>query len=198
MQVLLPLISLLFCIINMVLPVVNPFYIKSFVYFPLDIPIRTVYSSFNELNGGPIMLNEELLSAWLRLGAVIDNQRLVSDLPFNEAMVCGLLLRAQERGCALTASDLCAQTRILKSQMNAILQSLEKKGYLQRQRSRTDLRRIELSLLPAGVCHYLESHRQTLSLVDRLIASMGQDTIKTLIPLLLQVADNFDHILKEV
>ena len=41
------------------------------------------------------MLNEDLLSAWLRLGAVIDNQRLVSDLPFNEAMVCGLLLRPQ-------------------------------------------------------------------------------------------------------
>ena len=40
------------------------------------------------------MLDEELLAAWLRLGSIIDNQRLVSELPFNEAMVCGLILRA--------------------------------------------------------------------------------------------------------
>ncbi len=144
------------------------------------------------------MLNEDLLSAWLRLGTVIDNQRLVSDLPFNEAMVCGLLLRGQKKGTCLTASDLCAQTRILKSQMNAILQSLEKKGFLQRRRSQSDLRRVELSLLPAGVDRYLESHRQTLALVDRLIASVGQDSIQALVPLLLQVADSFDNILQEV
>lgn len=143
------------------------------------------------------MLNEDLLSAWLRLGAVIDNQRLVSALPFNEAMVCGLLLRGQEAGQTLTASDLCAQTRILKSQMNAILNSLEKKGFLLRQRSQDDLRRVELSLLPYGVDCYQESHRQTLALVDRLIASVGQETVKTLVPLLLQAADSFDHILKE-
>ena len=144
------------------------------------------------------MLSEELLSAWLRLGAVIDNQRLVSDLPFNEAMVCGLLLRAQEQDRALTASDLCAQTRILKSQMNAILNSLERKGFLQRRRSQSDLRRMELSLLPGGIERYRESHRQTLALVDRLIASLGQEAIETLVPLLLQAADSFDRILKEV
>ena len=49
------------------------------------------------------MLEEELLSVWLRLTSVIDNQRLAvsqtvpggkAPLPFNEAMVCGLLVRA--------------------------------------------------------------------------------------------------------
>ena len=144
------------------------------------------------------MLNEELLSAWLRLGAVIDNQRLVSNLPFNEAMVCGLLLRAEEAGHTLTASDLCRETRILKSQMNAILHSLEKKGFLQRQKSPNDLRRSELFLLPVGKECYLASHRQTLALVDRLIDSLGRDTTKILVPLLSQAADSFDQILKEV
>lgn len=144
------------------------------------------------------MLDEELLAAWLRLGSIIDNQRLVSELPFNEAMVCGLILRAQENGDALTARDLCAQTRILKSQMNAILHSLEKKGFLQRKRSQKDLRQIELFLLPEGQERYLDSHRQTLALVDRLIDEAGQETIQTLIPLLTQMADSFDKILKEV
>lgn len=144
------------------------------------------------------MLNEDLLSAWLRVGVVVDNQRLVSDLPFNETLICGLLLRSQEEGRCLTASDLCAQTRILKSQMNAILRSLEKKGFLLRQRSPSDLRRVELSLLPEGVERYQESHRKTLALVDRLIEAVGQAPIQTLVPLLFQVADSFDRILKEV
>lgn len=144
------------------------------------------------------MLSEELLAAWLRLGVVVDNQRLVSEMPFNEVLVCGILLRAQEQGQALTASDLCARTRILKSQMNALLGSLEKKGYLLRRRSQTDLRRVELSLLPVGVERYLESHRQTLALVDRLIDAVGRENVETLIPLLLQAADSFDRILKEV
>lgn len=148
--------------------------------------------------GGDPVLNEELLSAWLRLGAVIDNQRLVSDLPFHEASVCGLLLRAQEKGLTLTASDLCAQTRVLKSQMNAILNSLEKKGFLLRHRSQTDLRRMELILLPEGIDRYRDSHRQTLALVDRLIETMGQENVEALIPLLAQATYCFDQILKEV
>lgn len=40
------------------------------------------------------MLNEELLSVWLRLSGVINNQRLVTGLSFNEALVCNLLVRA--------------------------------------------------------------------------------------------------------
>ena len=49
------------------------------------------------------MLEEELLSVWLRLTSVIDNQRLAvsrsgqggeAPLPFNEAMVCGQIGRA--------------------------------------------------------------------------------------------------------
>ena len=86
-------------------------------------------------------MDEELLSVWLRLTSVIDNQRLAAahtspsgkgPLPFNEAVVCGLLARAQGTGSVLTASDLCRHTRILKSQMNAILRSLEDKGAVER------------------------------------------------------------------
>lgn len=144
------------------------------------------------------MLNEELLSVWLQLGNVIDNQRLVSTLPFNEAVVCGLLYRSQQIGTPMTASDLCSETRILKSQMNAILHSLEKKGFLQRRRSQADLRQVQLQLLPEGIQVYLDSHRQTLALVDRLIDCVGSDSIQVLIPLLRQVVEKFDSLLKEV
>ena len=132
------------------------------------------------------MLNEELLTVWLRLTSIIDNQRLVSGLPFNEAVVCNLLAKAQQE-------DLCAHTRILKSQMNAILVSLERKGVIARQRSRQDRRQVELRLLPEGLDSYRAAHGRVLSMVDRLIDEMGEDSVRTLLPLLRQAADIFDN-----
>lgn len=140
------------------------------------------------------MLNEELLEAWLRLSCVIDNQRLAADFPFNEALVCGLL---SQGGCR-TASELCARTRILKSQMNAILRSLERQGVIARQRSQTDRRRVELRLLPASLERYRASHRQALDTVDRLISGMGEDAARQLLPLLRRAADAFDTMQKEI
>ena len=144
-------------------------------------------------------MNEELLAVWLQLTNVIDNHRLTEGpagryrMPFNEALVCGLLAG----GCR-TASELCAESRILKSQMTAILRSLEEKGVIQRRRSQTDRRCIELRLLPEGCSRYADGHRQALSLIDRLISGMGEEKIRQLIPLLRQVTEIFDQIQQEV
>lgn len=142
-------------------------------------------------------LNEDLLSAWLRLSSVIDNQRLTRGIPFNEALVCNLLAQAARRGETLTARDLCDQTRILKSQMNAILLSLEEHGVIERCQSQRDRRKIELRLLPQGMERYTASHADILAMIDRLIAQMGAEKIRQLIPLLHQVVDTFDMIQQE-
>ncbi len=150
------------------------------------------------------MLEEELLEAWLRLTCVIDNQRLAAAhtmperLPFNEALVCGLLARAREEGVCLTAGELCRRTHILKSQMNVILRSLERKGFISRRPSQTDRRQVELRLLPEGAARYQESHRQSVALAARLAGRMGEEKIRTLLPLLRQAADIFDCIQQEV
>lgn len=144
------------------------------------------------------MLNEELLSAWLHLSSVIDNHRLADvftgwpNLPYNELVVCGLLASGQCR----TASELCAETRILKSQMNAILRSLERKGVICRHRSQSDRRQVELRLLPEGEARYADTHRQALVLVDRTIGQLGEDQARTLVRLLEQVTSTFDAVQK--
>lgn len=143
-------------------------------------------------------LSEELLTTWLRMTSVIDNQRLVAGLTFNEAVVCSLLDRAGQSGGYLTARDLCAETRILKSQMNAILRSLEQKGLISRCQSAKDKRQVEVRLLPEGAASYAASHQQVIQLIDRLISSVGEKQIRQLIPLLHQVVDTFDIIQQEV
>ena len=139
-------------------------------------------------------ISEELLSAWLRLSNVINNQRLVEGQSFNQAQVCGLLARAQEKGRSLTAGDLCRETRILKSQMNAILSSLEREGVISRRRDEQDRRRVEIALLPEGLAPLSAPLHPTLNRWAPRWAAMGRDKIETLIPLLHQVVDTFDMI----
>ena len=115
-------------------------------------------------------------------------------LSFNEALVCGLLA---EGGCR-TASQLCAATYILKSQMNAILCALEREGVIARRRSMRDRRLEELRLLPEGEARYKAAHRRALAMVDRLIAGMGEEAAGRLLPLLRQAAEIFDCIQQEV
>ena len=68
--------------------------------------------------------NEALLGAWLRLSTSINNSRLVTELPYNESLICNVLYRNDllHNEKKLTATELCAETKILKSQMNRSLQ----------------------------------------------------------------------------
>ncbi len=72
-------------------------------------------------------LDERLLCAWLRLTTVISNERVVTAMPYNEALICNILDQEAD-GVPLTATDLCEKTKMLKSQMNRTLNSMEKKG----------------------------------------------------------------------
>ena len=60
-------------------------------------------------------LNEELLEAWLRLSRVINNERIVSDMPYNESVICNILYREQVKnpGEYLTATDLCRELSLI-------------------------------------------------------------------------------------
>ena len=99
---------------------------------------------------------EALLRAWLELAAAIWSRRMVSGLTFNEAVVSNLLLYRQQENpdYPMTATELCEKTNMRKSQMNLLLGSLEKQGYLRRCRSETDRRQIHLFLTEAGAAAY--------------------------------------------
>ena len=125
---------------------------------------------------------EALLQAWLSLTAVICNRRMVSGMTFNEAVVCNHLLHQRQRAPdhPLTATDLCEKTSLLKSQMNQVLSSLEKQGYVIRSRSLADRRQVELSLTAAGEAAYHLAHQNASELLCQLVARNGRETIDAL------------------
>ena len=125
---------------------------------------------------------EALLRTWLGLAALIWSRDLVSGITYNEAIVCNLLSHRMETDPAnpLTATDLCEMTNVRKSQMNQILTSLERQGYVSRTRSEVDRRQVHLCLTPEGQEAYTASHRKASALLTAVVEKLGPETTKTL------------------
>ncbi len=114
---------------------------------------------------------EDLLFAWLALSNTICNERLVSDMPFNEALICNLLDRSGSEG--MYAAQLCAQIGMLKSQMNRTLNSMEQKQLIRRERSQTDRRQVRVFLRQNSL--YENQHRKSIALVKKIIEQYGKE-----------------------
>lgn len=138
-----------------------------------------------------MQLNEELLSVWLKLSTTVNNERVVSDIPFNESLIYNILYRNQQEhpDRKLTATDLCQATRILKSQMNRTLNSMEEKGFITRERSTEDKRQVYVTLNAKQAELYINQHAKILKVLDAIIDKMGQEKISQTIELLTQVTE---------
>ncbi len=144
-------------------------------------------------------LNEKLLSAWLTMSSVVNNERIVSTIPFNEAHVCNLLYRQrmEQPEVYLTATELCAQTRMLKSQMNKVLASLEKQNMITRFPAPEDRRKAYIRLVEENLPKFEAVHARSIALVDHAILRLGEEKAGELADLFVQVADYVDESLTE-
>lgn len=140
-------------------------------------------------------INEELLSAWLRLSNTICNERIVTQLPYNEALVCNILYnqRNEHPDQYLTATDLCEKTRIIKSLMNRILNSLEEKDFIIKQRSEEDKRNVYVIFNERYISVYEKGHNEVLevvdSIIDRLEERMGENKTKEIVDIFNTISD---------
>ena len=128
-------------------------------------------------------MNEALLNSWLRLSTSINNPRLVSEMTYNESLVCNILYQQSHDANSqpITATDLCRKTNMLKSQMNRTLTQLESKGMITRQRSEQDKRQIFITM-NLEQCHsYEHQHERILRILDDVIHKLGDEKSKTAI-----------------
>lgn len=126
-------------------------------------------------------INEKVLDVWLQLIMTINSEKLVTDMPFNEAMICNILFKYPEAKC--TATMLCEKMQMQKSQMNRTLNSMEQKGMIERVRSDVDKRVVYLKLTDKSGKEYDKLHRNVLAIVDKIISKLDdsqvQDVIKS-------------------
>ena len=145
-----------------------------------------------------MQLNERLLGAWLKISTIINNSRLVSEMSYNESLICNILYRnaIEHPDQLLTATDLCAETRILKSQMNRILTQLEEKKLIIRERSSEDKRKFFLRLTTDESNTYIKQHTQILDLLDNIIEKIGKEKALEIIQSLNGISDVACEIIK--
>ena len=139
-------------------------------------------------------LNERLLTAWLTLSSVVNNERIVSTIPFNEAHVCNLLYRQRmiDRNTYLTATDLCSQTRMLKSQMNKVLTSLEKREMITRFPAPEDRRKAYIRLREDNMDKFEEVHARSIHLVNCAIDGLGEELAEQAVDILTRISNYVD------
>ena len=141
--------------------------------------------------------SESLLNAWLRLSTSVINPRLVSEISYNESLICNILYNnyCENPEKKITATDLCNQTKMLKSQMNRTLNLLEKKGIIAKERSQEDKRQVWISfdLEHAGL--YKTQHDRILKLVDAIIGQVGEEQTTEAIQLINALADAADKVI---
>lgn len=130
-------------------------------------------------------LHEELLQAWIDMSLMIRGNRLLSDFSFNEIVICRILYaQRQNGGDPVTATQLCSCMQLLKSQVNKILTAMEKAGTIERVRSETDKRKIEIRLCESAVAAYEREHERILRLMAYIGSRLGDEQCARLAHLL--------------
>lgn len=143
-------------------------------------------------------LSEELIRIWLRISGVLKNNRLISSMTFNEIFVCNILYQQKQSNSALlTATDVGLQMKLLKSQMNKVLNSLEKQGLLRRIRSDEDKRKVYLELVDENIGIYLKEHERVLKMLEQLILTLGEEKVQQVISLMTEVTDSMERIIEK-
>lgn len=137
---------------------------------------------------------EELLDAWMRMAVGIKGNRILNTLSFNEMVICRLLYRAEQERKQITATDICRHSRLLKSQVNKVLNDLEKAGMIERHRDPDDKRRILIRLRKENQHKYLEEHAHVLQIVREISDRLGREDTEYLIREMCRVVSLMDEI----
>ena len=144
--------------------------------------------------GAGLPANEALLSAWLRLSTSVINSRIVSEMSYNESLICSILYKSAKLGQPVTATALCQTTHMLKSQMNRTLNQLEEKGFICRERSASDKRLVQITFNMEHAQKYEKQHKEILSIIDNILNELGPEDAAQAIYMLNRISDVADKI----
>lgn len=131
--------------------------------------------------------SEQILSAWLKMTMIINNDKLTETLPFNEAMICRCLY--ENRNTNVIASQLCEWMHMKKSQMNRTLTNMENKKLIQRIRNVEDKRQIFIVLNDEMIDVYQKQHQKILQIVDDICKELGDEKTEEILSMFSLVAN---------
>lgn len=135
-------------------------------------------------------LEEELVTAWVRLTAVLKNSRITQGMIYNEAIVMMIAYRKyRENGEGLVSfKELVSETKMLKSLVNRTIDSLVKKNHLVRLEGE-DRRMTLVKIVPENLNGFLTVHRNSVALAHEAVDIIGEEDAKAFIRISQKIAD---------
>ena len=121
-------------------------------------------------------LEEQLITAWVRLTGIFKNTRITKGMVYNEAIVMLVAYnRYREDGKGLVSfKEIVSETRMLKSLVNRTIDSLVAKGYLTRCEGK-DKRTTFIRIVPENIGGFLEVHAHSLGLARNMMQIIGTE-----------------------
>ncbi len=128
---------------------------------------------------------ERLIKAWVTLSGIIKNCRITKGLMYNEAIVMMILYnKFKETGVGIVSiKEITAATKMLKSLVNRTVNSLEKKGFLERcnDHNSPDKRMVYVKYVEDRFDTYLSVHNGSIEIAENIIKIIGSDDADALI-----------------
>ena len=137
-------------------------------------------------------LIEPLLGAWIRLNNSVKGNRFLSGISYHQMIVLKIIGR--DLSACVTAADIGRETKLLKSQVNAILHDMEQDGLIEREHAELDGRKIRIKATEKGQKTYEEHHVKIRHTVAAITSALSDEDIIKLTALLTAVVDKADAI----
>ena len=137
-----------------------------------------------------------LLKAWVKLSSILKNSRITKGLMYNEATIMLLLYdRYLQDGMGMISiKEITAETKMLKSLVNRTINSLEKKGLLERCEGSGDKRVIYVKCIQEKLPVFLEVHNSSLRLAQGIIGIIGPEDAETFIRIVQKLENSGYHL----
>lgn len=130
-------------------------------------------------------LYERVIAAWVKLTGILKNTRITQGMIYNEAIVLLIVNRRyEEDGVGLVSfKEIVNETHMLKSLVNRTIESLVRKGLLERSDGEQDRRTTYVKPIPENFTEYHALHKRTLAMVEELIGIIGTEDAEAFVRL---------------
>lgn len=123
-------------------------------------------------------LLEDLIQAWIKSTSSIKNNRIFSEISYNEAIILNLCYNAYLERKGIYTKEIIQTTKMLKSLVNRTLNYLRAKNFIY---TTTEKKQVIVYFNPQMEESYKKIHEHTIDYVLPIINKLGEENIKEFI-----------------
>lgn len=133
-----------------------------------------------------------LIQAWVQLSGILKNSRFTKELPYNEAIVMLQLYESCDQ--PISIKEITAKTRMLKSQVNRTINSLQEKGLLIRCQVVGDRRVGYVQAVKERLDVFLQVHASSMEIAKKISEIIGPDDTNHFVRIVGKLAQSGYHL----